>query len=84
MGILNQSNRLSIFNKIKVRVLIVLLGFFIGLAADSCQKVNSCAHCTEMNSGYTPDDFCGPEVAVDTYIEELVNTDGQKWRCEKK
>lgn len=84
MGTNNQSMRISVFFRKKIRVLIAISILLFGLAAGSCQKVNSCAHCTELESGYTPADFCGPEVSVDTYIEELENTEGQNWRCEKK
>lgn len=84
MGTNNQSMRISVFLSKKTRVLIAITVLLIGLVADSCQKLNSCAHCTELESGYTPADFCGPEIAVDTYIEELENTEGQNWKCEKK
>ncbi len=83
MGELNQYMRISGLFKMKVKVLLILSVLLIGFAAGSCQKVNSCAHCTEITSGYTPEDFCGPEVSVDTYIEELEGTDGQNWSCEK-
>jgi len=67
--------------KNKTFLFIVIL--IISFAFTSCKKLNSCAHCTENNTGYTPADFCGPEISVDTYIEELENTAGQNWTCEK-
>ena len=68
----------------KKHLLFILLAivpiFFI-----SCSK-NYCAHCTETNTGYVADDYCGNENNVDDYIEELKSQGaaaGQNWSCQK-
>ena len=51
----------------------------------SCDR-EYCASCRELNTGYVPEDFCGDEDEVDTYINELNSLGGQlgqNWNCSK-
>ncbi len=68
----------------KKHLLIILLAI-TSIVFISCSK-NYCAHCTESHTGYTPDDYCGKENDVDTYIDELKTQGaevGQNWSCQK-
>lgn len=68
----------------KKQIFFILLAI-VSIAFTSCQK-NYCAHCTESTTGYTPDDYCGKDSDVDTYIDELKTQGaevGQNWSCTK-
>ena len=51
----------------------------------SCEEETICANCTEVNSGYTADPFCGAESSVNDYIDEMTSYDPaypyQNWVC---
>ena len=66
------------------------------LALAACEKSstlnptgvgNVCAYCTEQNSGYQADPFCGTPQEVDVFVKELKkqgSSIGQSWSCSIK
>lgn len=62
--------------------LVGLIVFFMsGLLFTSCEE---CTTCTEANSGYTADEYCGSKSQVDDYEAELKSQGaavGQDWYC---
>lgn len=68
--------------KTRLLVLACLIIFILS----SCEKVNYCAQCIEINTGYNATDFCGESQEVDDYISDLTlqgSDVGQEWSCSK-
>ena len=51
----------------------------------SCEEETVCAYCTEVNTGYSADTFCGAQSEVDEYVDILTTYDpafpNQDWVC---
>lgn len=61
---------------------VLIMALFLSQA---CEKdpIQECVQCTEANSGYTADKFCGDPIAVKKYEDNLKSLGGagQHWSC---
>ena len=68
------------------RLLILLC---LPLLFTSCESTfgRYCASCTEQNTGYLADDYCGTNTSVNVYINDMESYDpaypDQVWSCYK-
>ena len=63
------------------------LVFIINSCSPSGLLSRYCAQCEEVNSGYVASDYCGTNLDVETYIDEMESYDpdypNQYWVCIK-